>query len=88
MRTDFIALESSPGQFLRLISSSSPEKFNAALQRRSPREVGGHLMSLVVGSKGVENTPRALLASHIKEELFKLHGEASVDRTPGMSVIL
>uniref|UniRef100_A0A8W8JQP2 Protein NO VEIN C-terminal domain-containing protein n=1 Tax=Magallana gigas TaxID=29159 RepID=A0A8W8JQP2_MAGGI len=83
MKTDFIALESSPGQFLRLISSSSPEKFNAALQRRSPREVGGHLMSLVVGSKGVENTPRALLASHIKEELFKLHGEASVDRTPG-----
>lgn len=88
MKTDFIALESSPGQFRRLISSSSPEKFNAALQRRSHREVGGHLMSLVVGSKGVENTPRALLASHIKEELFKLHGEASVDRTPGMSVIL
>lgn len=88
MKTDFIVLESFFGQFLRFISSSFFEKFNVVLQRRSFREVGGYLMFLVVGSKGVENIFRVLLVSYIKEELFKLYGEVFVDRILGMFVIL
>lgn len=88
MKTDFIVLESFFGQFLRFISSSFLEKFNVVLQRRSFREVGGYLMFLVVGSKGVENIFRVLLVSYIKEELFKLYGEVFVDRILGMFVIL
>ncbi|XP_062567288.1 uncharacterized protein LOC134229558 [Saccostrea cucullata] len=83
MNTDFIALERSPGQYLKLVSSSSPEKFCVALRNRIARDVSGHLMSMVVQNKGVENTPVALLANHVREELFKMHGEASKDSVPG-----
>ncbi|XP_061196696.1 uncharacterized protein LOC133204972 [Saccostrea echinata] len=83
MNTDFIALESSPGQYLKLLSSSSPEKFCVALHNRIARDVSGHLMSMVIQNKGVENTPVALLANHVREELFKMHGEASKDNVPG-----
>ncbi|XP_056016364.1 uncharacterized protein LOC125663893 [Ostrea edulis] len=83
MNTDFIALESSPGEYLKLVSSTSPEKFCASVQERVPRDVSGHLMSMVVWNKGVENIPIALLANHVREELFKMHGEASKDCVPG-----
>lgn len=88
MKIDFIVLESFFGQFLRFISLLFLEKFNVVLQRRSFCEVGGYLMFLVVGSKGVENIFRVLLVSYIKEELFKLYGEVFVDRILGMFVIL
>ena len=87
LRTDFVALESSPGQFLRLTSSSTPEKFQLALRGRNSREVSGLLMSMVVGNKGVEGTPTALLANQIKEELFVLHGETSADNVPGRFIL-
>jgi hypothetical protein len=85
MNTDIMALESSPGEYVKLVSSTSPEKFSESVQRRVPRDVSGHLMSMVVWNKGVENTPIALLANHVKEELFKMHGEASKDCVPGIA---
>ncbi|XP_050398302.1 uncharacterized protein LOC126816138 isoform X1 [Patella vulgata] len=74
--TDIFALETKPGVLLKLSGQSTTEQFCKALERTDVIETSGHLVSLIVCNKGVENTPIALLANQMKTTLFKLHSEA------------
>ncbi|KAK3086464.1 hypothetical protein FSP39_018803 [Pinctada imbricata] len=83
MTTDIVALEVRPGHLVKLVSQTSVEKFHAALSSGHINNVCGHIVSMVVSNKGVENTPLALLANHVKSALLTLHAEGSSQNTPG-----
>ncbi|XP_060075304.1 uncharacterized protein LOC132554994 [Ylistrum balloti] len=83
MTTNILAMEIKPGKFLKLTSQTSPEIFEQALIARNVTEVCGHLMSMVVTNKGLDNTPLALLTNHLKTALFTMHGSESSHSLPG-----
>ncbi|XP_067652769.1 uncharacterized protein [Haliotis asinina] len=78
--TDVVAMETQPGVLLKLVSQTSPERFQDALSSKDVQGVCGHLVSMVMMNKGIENTPTALLANHMKTALFSLH---AANQTPG-----
>ncbi|XP_046338389.2 protein NO VEIN-like isoform X3 [Haliotis rufescens] len=78
--TDVVAMETQPGKLLKLVSQTSPEKFQEALSHQDVKGTCGHLVSMVMMNKGIENTPTALLANHMKTALFSLH---AASQTPG-----
>ncbi|XP_076448916.1 LOW QUALITY PROTEIN: uncharacterized protein LOC143285481 [Babylonia areolata] len=83
--TDIIALETQPGCLLRLVSSTSPGQYEAAVQQGDARAACGHLASLVTANRGVEHTPLALLANHTRSALFMLHTSSDVPGGPGQT---
>lgn len=83
--TDIVALETEPGRMLRLVSTTSPNHFLEAANRADAKAVCGHLASLVMGNRGVEHTPLALLANHTRSALFTLHTSTDVPGAPGQT---
>ncbi|XP_041376442.1 protein NO VEIN-like isoform X2 [Gigantopelta aegis] len=81
--TDIQALEVKPGKLLKLASQTSTEKFGAALALNDVIGTCGHLVSLVVSNKGLENMPLALMANHMKTALYKLHASSVIAQSPG-----
>ncbi|KAK7114721.1 uncharacterized protein [Littorina saxatilis] len=75
--TDIVALETEPGCLLRLVSTTSPSQFESAASQGDARAACGHLASLVMGNRGIEHTPMALLANHTRSALFMLHTSSS-----------
>lgn len=81
--TDFVAMETRPGQLIKLISQTSVEEFERAVQSRNPRVSCGHLVSQIVANKGVAKTSVALLANHVKSALFAMNASSVDSETPG-----
>ena len=87
MTTDIVAIETKPGHLVKLVSQTSVETLELALRSRNVTWVCAHLVSLVVSNNGVENTPIALIANHVKSTLFTLHAEGASQDTPGIKRI-
>ncbi|XP_021342125.1 uncharacterized protein LOC110442712 isoform X2 [Mizuhopecten yessoensis] len=83
MTTDVLAIETNPGKFLKLTSQTSPDVFERSLMDRNVTGVCGHLMSMVVMNRGLDNTPLALLTNHLKTALFTMQGAESSHTLPG-----
>ncbi|XP_069113795.1 uncharacterized protein [Argopecten irradians] len=83
MTTNILALETKPGKFLKLTSQTSPDIFEQFLIDRDVTGVCGHLLSLVVSNRGLDNTPLALLTNHLKTALFTMQGSESSHSLPG-----
>ncbi len=83
MTTSVVALETRPGCLLKLTCDTSTEKFATACLTMNPAETCGHLMSLIVSNKGLENTPLALLGNHVKTALLKIQADGSGSSVPG-----
>ena len=81
--TDIQALEIKPGKLIKLVSQTSTEKFEAALANSDVVGTCGHLVSLVVSNKGLENMPLALMANHMKTALYKLHASSAIAQSAG-----
>ena len=81
MTVDIMALETKPGMFLKLTASPSPDKFAKAVREGDVNTTCGHMVSLVVSSKGLDNTPLALLGNHMRTALVQLY--ASKDGKAG-----
>ena len=77
------ALETKPGHLIKTVHNTSTDHFAAALTNRDVTATCGHLVSLAVNSKGVENMPLALLAVHMKTALIQLHAGDQQLETPG-----
>lgn len=80
--TDIIAMETEPGQLLRLVSTTSPVDYETALSIGDARAASGHLASMLVANRGREHMPLTLLANHTRTALFKMHG-AAMSTIPG-----
>ncbi|KAL4234329.1 hypothetical protein ACF0H5_005980 [Mactra antiquata] len=72
---DFLAIELQPGKLVKIVSTTSPEHVVKALQSHDAKSVSGHLASMAISYKGVENMPLALLTSHIKTTLLQMHAD-------------
>ena len=59
--------------------------FETAASHGDARAACGHLASLVMANRGIEHTPLALLANHMKAALFVMH-TSSAD-VPGQCCI-
>lgn len=70
-----MALETKPGKLVKIVSSTSIEDVINALKNRDVVAMTGHLVSMVVVYKGIENMPLALLARHIHNELIQMHAQ-------------
>ncbi|XP_064610417.1 uncharacterized protein LOC135474759 [Liolophura sinensis] len=81
--TDFVAMETRPGQLIKLISQTSVKEFEKAVQSGDPRESCGHLVSQIVANKGVAKTSVALLANHVKSALYAMNASSVDTETPG-----
>jgi hypothetical protein len=82
-------LESRPGDYLKIVSTTSPDHVVAALEQKDAIETAGHLVSMSVAYKGVENMPLALLSGHVKTALLQMHSDDSTsDSTLGTVQIL
>jgi hypothetical protein len=81
--TDIVALEVEPGKLLKLTTHTSPETLSEALTRADVVDTCGHLVSLAVHSKGVDNMPLALLTNHVKSALLNLYAADSSHSSPG-----
>ena len=73
LTTDILALEVRPGTLLRITSDTSPEQFSVAAQSCDARATAGHLVSIVATNHGIDAAPLALLASHVRTALLKMH---------------
>ena len=83
MTTDVIVMETHPGTLLRLTCQTSADKFARAALEGNVSLTCGHLTSLVLVNKGVENTPTALLGNHVKTALLKMQAENNEGHVPG-----
>ncbi|XP_053402751.1 uncharacterized protein LOC123550539 [Mercenaria mercenaria] len=72
---DFLALELKPGEYIKVVSTTSPEHVATALENRDISATSGHLVSMAVAYKGVESMPLALLSGHVKTALLLMHAE-------------
>ncbi|BFZ19889.1 hypothetical protein BsWGS_22929 [Bradybaena similaris] len=81
--SDFMALEVEPGKFLKICSQTTQEQFWAVLDTEDPIAAAGYLVSLIVANRGLESTPVALIANHVKTHLIALHARSSGVGTPG-----
>ncbi|CAH1791177.1 unnamed protein product [Owenia fusiformis] len=79
---DIGAIEIKPGVLLKIINKTSPMEFARALENCSISSTCGHLVSLIAVNKGVENTPLALLANHMKTGLLGIQSKALNSRGP------
>ena len=73
-----MALEVKHGQFLKLTKHSNPAVFLSALESCDPHKAAGLLVSMVVSNGGLDNTPLALLATHVKTCLVSLQAKVKV----------
>ena len=62
-------MESSPGVLLRVTTKTSTDIFRDCASRGDPVGAAGHLVSMVMMSGGVANTPVALLSNHVQSAL-------------------
>ena len=83
MTTNVMALETEPGRLLRITTDSSPDKIASAAMSRDVRNLCGYLVSLIVSSKGLENTPLALIANHVKTALLQMQAKSVTLAAPG-----
>ena len=72
MTTSVLALETRPGVLLKITADTSPNKLAAAALKRDVEETCGHLVSLIVTNKGIENTGLMLLGNHMKTAIIKM----------------
>ncbi|XP_053389616.1 uncharacterized protein LOC128552593 [Mercenaria mercenaria] len=72
---DFLALERKPGELVKIVSSTAVENVAMALKNRDVQCTAGHLVSMVVAYKGIDNMPLALIARHMKTALIQIHAE-------------
>ena len=77
MTTNLMALEAVPGTLLKVTCDSAAEKFASAVPTADVVAVCGHLVSLIVTNKGLENTPLALLGNYVRTGLLKMQASAS-----------
>lgn len=80
---DFLALELKPGELVKIVSSTSHECVAKALEIRDVHATTGHLVSMAVVYKGVENMPHALLSGHVKTALLQMHAQEERYETTG-----
>ena len=83
MITSIIAVEVHPGQLLKATTDTCPEKVAMAARDGDVRNMCGHLVSLVIANKGLENTPLALLANHVQTALLTMQAATSGHAPPG-----
>ncbi len=83
MTTSVLALETKPGVLLKLTCDTTPEKFAKATLAGNVSSTCGHLVSLVVSNKGLENTPLVLLGNHVKTALLKMQASEAPAHVPG-----
>ena len=83
MTTSVLALETRPGTLLKITCDTSPEKFASATLQGSVSDTCGHLVSLVINNKGLENTPLVLLGNHVKTALLKMQASEGASHVPG-----
>ncbi|KAL3860253.1 hypothetical protein ACJMK2_010402, partial [Sinanodonta woodiana] len=80
---DVLALETSPGHWIKLTNHASPDIFAEALEHQDIQMTCGQLVSLAVLSNGTSNMPMALLANHVKTALLKMHAAEPQNAVPG-----
>ena len=79
-----VALESKAGTLMKIAGNTSVDHFKDALNVRDVSTTCGHLVSLLVSSKGIENMPLALLSGYMKTALIQMHAEDELSETPGL----
>ena len=75
MNTAILALETTPGRLLKITARTSTEAMATAALQGDVRATVGHLVSLVVSHKGIENLGLVLLGNHLKTALLKIQGQ-------------
>ena len=85
MTTHIFALETKPGTLLKLTADSTADKFATASQLEDVANTCGHLVSMLVSDKGMDNLPTALLGNHMKTALLKMQAKyGGFDDAPGL----
>jgi hypothetical protein len=79
-----LALETKPGELVKIVSSTSLENVTFALKSRDVFAMTGHLVSMVGAYKGIENMPLALIARHIHNELIQMHAQEPIQEAGGL----
>ena len=76
-RAEVVVLETQPGVLLRVTRDTSEEHLQKWAEAEDAIGCAGHLVSLVIDNGGIEDTPLALLANHLKSALQTLNSRSS-----------
>lgn len=65
------------------MSATSQEDVTKAIDSRDIQSTTGHLVSMAVAYKGVENMPLALISRHVTTALIQMHATEPSRETTG-----
>lgn len=77
MMTNILAIETRPGVLLKVTAETSANHVAKSAEAKDVNNTCGHLVSVIVSNRGVDNAPLALLGNNIQTALLKMQAESS-----------